>query len=72
VLTTNSDGSISKVRQLRGSLYFEASMGIVQSMGHDTPLKKQSPMAMLLEFLGVDLHGVPQERRLSATKRKLY
>ena len=72
VLITNADGSISRVHQHRSTLYFEASMGIVQSINHETPLKKQSPMALLLEYLGVDLHGVPQERRLSSTKRKLY
>ena len=56
----------------RALLYFEAAMGVVNYVGHKTPLKKQSAMGRQLEFLGVDLFIKELVRRLSRDKRKTY
>ena len=59
-------------QQTRALLYFDAAMGVVNYVGHTTPLKKQSAMGRQLEFLGVDLFMRELVRRLSADKRKTY
>lgn len=59
-------------QQTRALLYFDAAMGVVNYVGHMTPLKKQSAMGRQLEFLGVDLFMRELVRRLSADKRKTY
>ena len=67
-----TDGSMVVRQQTRDELYFDAAMKIVQRYGHETPLKKQSPMDFLLEFLGIKLDLEQRKRMLTADKRKLY
>ena len=65
-------GVVTKRQQHRAELYFEAAMQIVRRYGHDTPLKKQSPMALTLEFLGVWLDSSVLRRLLTRDKRRAY
>jgi hypothetical protein len=72
IQVTAPDGSVSTRQQTRSKLYFHAAMEIVQRYGHSTPLKKQSPMDLWLEYLGVKLDLQRRRRLLSYEKRTLY
>ena len=65
-------GVVTKRQQHRAELYFEAAMQIVRRYGHDTPVKKQSRMALTLEFLGVWLDSSVMRRLLTRDKRRAY
>ena len=69
-----NDGTLSTRQQLRGEFYAEAAMGVVRSLMHETPEKKQhmSWLAPPLEYLGVDCLYDVFERRLSSRKRMSY
>ena len=66
------DGTISTRQQHRSELYFDAAMQIAQRYGHDTPEKKQSPMDLYLEFLGVSVDLVLARRYLTLEKSGAY
>ena len=67
-----ADGSWHVRQQTRDELYFEASMGVVRRYGHSTPFKKQSPMDLTLDFLGIMLDIRRLLRLLTSDKRKAY
>ncbi len=66
-LVTRADGQIERRQRKRASFYFDAALGIAQQVGHDTPEKKMSRMALRLEFLGVECCFL---RQMSRGRRK--
>ena len=67
-----ADGSTSLRHQTRDEMYFQAAMAIAQRYGHQTPKKKQSPMALDLEFLGIMIDMRVWRRYLTREKAKAY
>ena len=72
IAVTAEDGTVSYRQQTRDVLYFEAALKIVQRYGHLTPEKKQSPMNLTLEFLGISLDLRLLKRLITSEKRKAY
>lgn len=72
IQVVDGKGVITTRQQRRAELYFEAAMQIVRRYGHDTPAKKQSRMALTLEFLGVWLDASVMRRLLTRDKRLAY
>ena len=72
VLVPDGNGDLIARQQRRSEMYFNAAMEIVRRFGHDTPLKKQSPMGFRLDFLGTLLDGRQRKRLLTHDKRTSY
>ena len=68
----NNDGSTQLVPRQRGSMYFEAALGVAQYYGHKTPVDKMSRMDLWVVYLGTLMDMTVELRLLDIEKRARY
>ena len=54
-LVTHGDGRTERVHRRRAHVYFNAMVGVAESMGHGVPMRKRVYAVRIMDFLGIGL-----------------